>query len=101
VCTIDVEGFQALDVARVAGRADPAEVCMRRGCRVFGLAAMLTVVIIVPCEAEEDAGADWTLQVEQSTIDLGEIGAGTEAVAEFVIHNTGDRDARILRAKPS
>jgi hypothetical protein len=68
---------------------------------LWGIAAVLAVAIIVPCEAEEDASTDWILQVEQSTIDLGEIGAGTEVVAEFVIHNTGDRDARILRAKPS
>jgi len=41
------------------------------------------------------------LTVEEPTIDLGEIKAGSDAVATFVFHNKGDVDVRILRAKPS
>ncbi|MEE4272197.1 MAG: hypothetical protein V2I67_11010 [Thermoanaerobaculales bacterium] len=41
------------------------------------------------------------LTVEEPTIDLGEIKAGTDAVATFIFHNRGDVDVKIIRAKPS
>jgi hypothetical protein len=41
------------------------------------------------------------LTVEQPRIDLGEIKAGTDAVATFIFHNAGPIDVRITRAKPS
>jgi copper(I)-binding protein len=45
--------------------------------------------------------ANDALRADQARVDLGEVKAGTEAVATFVLHNDGDRDVRILRAKPS
>ena len=41
------------------------------------------------------------LTVEEARIDLGEIKSGSEAIATFVFHNNGDKDVKIIRAKPS
>ncbi len=41
------------------------------------------------------------LTVEQHTVDLGEVKAGTVAEAVFQFHNPTDRDVKILSAKPS
>jgi hypothetical protein len=41
------------------------------------------------------------LRVEQQTIDLGEVIAGSEAVAVFRFQNTGSAEVHIIRAKPS
>jgi hypothetical protein len=51
----------------------------------------------LPAAASGDAG----LRTETPQIDLGEVMAGTVAVATFVFHNDGDHDVKILRAKPS
>lgn len=53
-----------------------------------------------PARAEEEAAAV-TLRVEQTAVDLGDVTAGKENQAVFVIHNDGEADVRILRAKPS
>jgi hypothetical protein len=42
-----------------------------------------------------------TFSVEEAQIDLGEVKAGTEAVATFTFVNQGTEDVRIIRAKPS
>lgn len=42
-----------------------------------------------------------TFKVEEPRLDLGDVKSGSEAVATFVFHNTGDADVRILKAKPS
>jgi hypothetical protein len=47
------------------------------------------------------AGAGAGLRVEQSTLDLGTVQAGTDAVGVFVFHNDGDGPVKIIRAKPS
>ena len=50
--------------------------------------------------ADEGAPAA-VLQVEQATIDLGDVVAGSEAVAVFRFHNSSDAAVHIIRAKPS
>jgi hypothetical protein len=47
------------------------------------------------------AVADEGLRVENPRLDLGEVKAGTTAVATFVFHNDGEKDVNIIRAKPS
>jgi len=39
--------------------------------------------------------------VENPRIDVGEIKAGSDAVATFVFHNEGPTDVKIIKAKPS
>jgi hypothetical protein len=58
-------------------------------------------IFTVVSAAEDGARSDKVLRVDQTTIDVGEVFAGRQAIATFVIHNDGDRDIRILRAKPS
>jgi hypothetical protein len=53
-----------------------------------------------PVAADEVAPPP-AFRVEQDTIDLGDIVAGSEAVAVFRFHNAGDSDVHIVRAKPS
>jgi hypothetical protein len=60
----------------------------------------LAVAAAVPAVADDAAPAP-VLRVEQETIDLGDITAGSEAVAVFRFHNAGDADVHIIRAKPS
>jgi hypothetical protein len=40
------------------------------------------------------------IEVEQHTVDLGQIVRGETAEARFAFHNRGDETLRILRAKP-
>ncbi len=42
-----------------------------------------------------------TFSAENPRIDIGEIKAGSEAVATFVFNNKGPVDVTIIRAKPS
>jgi hypothetical protein len=44
---------------------------------------------------------DGELAVENPRLDLGDVKAGTDAVATFVFRNTGNAAVRIIRAKPS
>ena len=46
-------------------------------------------------------GAKEIIRVENAKLDLGEITAGNEAVGTFILHNDGDVEMRLLRAKPS
>ena len=71
---------------------------MQREFVTIMLVAMATVC--VANDATPPAAVP-VLTVEQPRIDLGEIKAGTDAVATFIFHNTGPTDIRITRAKPS
>ena len=51
--------------------------------------------------ATEPSPATPSLRVEEKAIDVGDVVVGKEGVAVFVFHNDGDKDVRILRAKPS
>jgi hypothetical protein len=62
--------------------------------------ALLVAVAAAPAAAQTDAVAP-SLRVEHERIELGEIKAGSEAVATFVFHNDSDQDVNIIRAKPS
>jgi hypothetical protein len=64
--------------------------------------AILTLLIAVTWTpiAAADSGAA-AFSVEEPRIDLGDIKAGTEAVATFTFHNRGEKDVRIIKAKPS
>jgi hypothetical protein len=39
--------------------------------------------------------------VEEASLDLGTVAAGTDAVAVFTFHNDTGKEVRILKAKPS
>lgn len=70
-----------------------------------GALAMVSPIQAGPNDGRsEEAGLQQVkplLTVENEKIDLGEVKAGSEAVATFVFHNKGDVDVKILRAKPS
>lgn len=67
-------------------------------------AALFGAVVVLaaarPAAADESVPAP-AFRVEQETIDLGDVVAGSEAVAVFRFHNKGDSDVHIVRAKPS
>ena len=42
-----------------------------------------------------------TFTVDEPRIELGEIKAGTPALAVFTFHNAGEEDVTIIKAKPS
>ena len=62
---------------------------------------LLTAAVVVVAGGSVGQAGGPALTVEQARIDLGEIRAGTDAVATFVFRNSGPTDVRILRAKPS
>jgi hypothetical protein len=69
-----------------------------------GTAAVVLRVLAVAAgmaSAADEGAPAAVLQVEQATIDLGDVTAGSEAVAVFRFHNAGDADVHIIRAKPS
>jgi hypothetical protein len=51
--------------------------------------------------AADEVALPPAFRVEQDTIDLGDVVAGSEVVAVFRFHNTGASDVHIVRAKPS
>jgi len=59
------------------------------------------VAIAAVAVAGDEAAPTPVFRVEQETIDLGDVTAGSEAVAVFRFHNAGDADVHIIRAKPS
>jgi len=59
------------------------------------------VVIAAVAVAADEAAPTPVFRVEQETIDLGDVTAGSELVAVFRFHNAGDADVHIIRAKPS
>jgi len=66
---------------------------------VLTLALLSVVVFAIATHAEAQSGP--TFSVENPRIDIGEIKAGSEAVATFVFHNKGETDVKIIKAKPS
>ncbi len=69
--------------------------------------AIETAILLLPClllvmatvgSAQQDEA---TFRVEPTEVDLGTIKAGTDAVATFTFHNDGDKEVKIIRAKPS
>jgi hypothetical protein len=70
----------------------------RTAAALFGAVAALAAA--APAVADEAVPAP-AFRVEQETIDLGDVVAGSEALAVFRFHNAGDADVHIVRAKPS
>ncbi|MEX1311883.1 MAG: hypothetical protein AB1Z65_15760 [Candidatus Sulfomarinibacteraceae bacterium] len=64
-------------------------------------AAMMMLMVLVWAATSGAQSAPVTFSVEEARIDLGEVKAGTEAVATFTFVNQGTEDVRIIRAKPS
>lgn len=62
---------------------------------------VLTVALIAIADQVNAQTDGPTFSVENPRIDIGEIKAGSEAVATFVFHNDGLTDVKIIRAKPS
>jgi hypothetical protein len=71
---------------------------MKRSTAVLTLLITLTWISSSVEAAEAGAAA---FGVEESRIDLGDIKAGTEAVATFTFYNRGEKEVRIIKAKPS
>jgi hypothetical protein len=67
------------------------------------VALVMMVLAAAVAAADQSAvqSAGSAFRVENPRIDLGEIKAGTEAVATFVFHNDGPEDVKIIKAKPS
>jgi|GEM_PF-6171708 len=53
-----------------------------------------------PASAPEAAAVQPSFRVEQSSLDLGTVRAGQDAVATFVFRNDGEVPVKILSAKP-
>jgi hypothetical protein len=68
---------------------------------VFLVTMALGVAPLTRGAADGSPGAAPKLRAEQASLDLGDVVAGSEVRAHFVLHNDGDRDVRIIRAKPS
>jgi hypothetical protein len=61
---------------------------------------LVVLCVIAVAQAEAQSGGP-TFAVENPRIDIGEIKAGSDAVATFVFHNKGPTDVTIIKAKPS
>ena len=62
---------------------------------------VLAAVVLVAAGSVGAQSTTPALTVEEPRIDLGDIRAGSDAVATFVFHNSGPADVKILKAKPS
>jgi len=68
----------------------------------FAATTILTVALLASVATWADAqSAPVTFSVENNQINLGEIKAGTDAVATFTFHNSGTEAVKIIKAKPS
>ena len=74
----------------------------------FDRAALLSVLVflvamssMVCAETDETKQAAKGFWVEDATIELESVAAGTDAVATFVFHNDTNKTVTILKAKPS
>jgi len=61
----------------------------------------LAVSMIFPGDGIEAQTSGPKFTVENPKIDIGEVKAGSDAVATFVFHNEGTEDVKIIKAKPS
>ena len=72
-----------------------------------GRAALICVVMVAWVVAaaaqvtEPTTSQPAGVRVEEAKVDLGDVKAGSDAVATFVLHNDGTEPVKILRAKPS
>jgi hypothetical protein len=66
------------------------------------LAAALPGVGLTSAQTEEaaEAAPPPRMEVEQETVDLGDVIRGEAVVASFVVRNVGGETLRILKAKP-
>ena len=62
---------------------------------------LLTAAVMTFEDRADAQSAGPTFSVENPRINIGEIKAGTDAVATYVFHNEGPTDVKIIRAKPS
>jgi hypothetical protein len=60
-----------------------------------------TLLVLNLSQPTTRAGNGATLKPEQWRIDIGEVRAGEQATATFVLHNPTESAIRIVRAKPS
>jgi len=81
------------------GQTEEAD--MRRGYRTIVIAMVLwTGVGLVPDLAAEESDTR-TFRVDNDTIDVGRVVAGTPVTVTYVFINDGATDISILRASPS
>jgi hypothetical protein len=65
------------------------------------IVATLMCAAFAIVDADDAETANQAFRVESPQLDIGKVRAGAEAVATFVFHNDGEKDVRIIRAKPS
>jgi len=72
--------------------------------RRTALVAMMGALSALPATSSAWETVGWLdvdLTVENPKLELGDVKAGTDAVATFVFHNSGTAPVRIIKAKPS
>lgn len=69
--------------------------------RVIVMIVALSLVLLVGGDTADAQTGGPALTVENPRIDLGLIKAGATATGTFVFHNSGDKDVKIIKAKPS
>ncbi|GEM_PF-6470752 len=67
----------------------------------FVIASLLAPAFSHADEASPSVSAQPKLEVESFSIDLGRISDDDSAQAVFILHNRGQAELRILKAKPS
>ena len=65
---------------------------------VLGIAICGTAGPALSDDAHPESDELW---VEERRLEIGDIRAGSEVLGTFIFHNDGEKDVRIIRAKPS
>ena len=73
----------------------------RSYCGAGVVVAALMCAAFATVNADDAPTATQAFRVDAPQLDVGDVRAGSEAVAIFKFHNDGEKDVRIIRAKPS
>ena len=74
----------------------------RNDAAVFVVLLILAIAGFAGAEdGVEKAAEQKTFRVDNATVDLGVVRAGSDGVAVFVFTNDTDKDVKIIRAKPT
>ena len=74
----------------------------RNTAAIFAVLVLLAIPGFVMAEdGAEKVAEQKTFRVENMTVNIGVVQAGTDGVAVFVFRNDTEKDVKILRAKPT
>ncbi len=62
---------------------------------------LVTALLVLAASWADAQTGPVTFSVDEARIELGEIKAGTVAIATFTFQNAGQEDVTIIKAKPS